>query len=61
MNDSELVSAIAKAAGTGVNVQISKNSLNYNRELGVLISGSEDNQLFYDTFSKDWKNPSLQQ
>ncbi len=40
---------------------ISKNSLNYNRELGVLISGIKDNKLFGDTFFYDWKNPTLQQ
>ncbi|MEL6557050.1 MAG: phospholipase D-like domain-containing protein [Bacteroidota bacterium] len=38
---------------------ISGNSLNFNRELGVIISGSKDNQLFSETFESDWKTEGL--
>lgn len=38
---------------------ISGNSLNFNRELGVILTGDPDNKLFYDTFFKDWEVKGL--
>ena len=38
---------------------ISGNSLNFNRELGVILSGNTDNKLFHDTFFHDWETKGL--
>ena len=38
---------------------ISGVSLNYNRELGVILKGKKDTQILIDTFEKDWETKGL--
>jgi len=36
---------------------ISGNSLNFNRELGIILKGQPDTELFIETFDTDWAHP----
>lgn len=40
---------------------ISGNSLNFNRELGIQLAGEEDTALFIETFNSDWSTEGLVQ